>query len=179
MTNQITDTNLTWTVTPATLAPGADTSLADLRQIKDRWIAQAEELKFFESCRRIARELGERCEAEFRYPWDQHAIYRWQYEAVTILLITDVGGQYLVSQKAFEERDRLIVTVAGQRVASYIFTNHPHPDRNEYLFVPGSWTLPIQAHAQEAQEHAARRAMDAQENERQALLAELLVGVDI
>lgn len=177
MTTQTTrQTGLNWAV--ATV-PGPDTPLAELRQLKQYWLDQARQIGIFEDCRQIAIQLGQRIEHTLPYPWDQHPCHRWAYEDIEITLLENIGGKYLPSRGEFEKRDHLTVTVGGHRVASYIFTNHPRPDRSTHLFIPGDWTIPIQAHTLDAKEHARQLALEIQEVERQALLEELLVGIQI
>lgn len=154
-------------------------TLAELRATKAAWLQAGIDAGTLEDCRQIAREFGARFEREFYYPWDQTPAYRWTQGPVRIEYFTDRGESYLPGKREFETREIINVFSGDHQVAHFIFTNNPRADLTPCFFVPGNWEDQIRPAAEQANNRMIDRFQEAQDAERRALLAQLLVGVTV
>ena len=174
-----------------------DTDLADLRAIKAAWIQAARDLDYPTLAWNVARNLGK------RVFWVGYQGWLFVSGDVTLFGLED-KGPFSLPRNSFVTRRSVSAYVAkGGDHKSYpnpadnrIVNSHqvmywtwllyeddtPEEDAdrtNKYLFIPGQWmnaVLRAQADAEAAIKVAAQKKL---ESDRQNLLAELLLGVDV
>lgn len=183
---------------PPTAKPTADTSLADLRQIKRDWIAAARDLDYPATCWNVLRNLG--CREKF-------GILReaWLWQSGTVVLIgNESATTYSPAHRAYIVRRVVAAYVLpkeldprwqnpvekalfnGDRVMHWgwlmadtsegqITEEDEGEKKDSLIFVPGQWMNAILTVQHQAEQKAQAEYLAGIERQRQQLLSELLV----
>lgn len=163
--------------------PLQDLTTQELYAIRDRWLA--EHRRVIDDAILVLAELGQ--EVRLR----QHQVVVWRQGDVALSRTQRCLGRDVASQRYYYEHALLAVYKAGPRlediylsgyrVCYYIWKAYEdgkliidqHP---ENVLVPGAWIDQVQAALPAAQERRAARKDRAIEDDRQALLGQLLAG---
>ena len=184
---------------PATAKPTADTSLADLRQIKRDWIAAARDLDYPATCWNVLRNLGQR---------EKFGVLReaWLWQSGNVALIgSESATSYSPGHRAYIVRRVVAAYVLpkeldprwqnpvekalfnGDRVMHWgwlmadtsegqIIEEDEGEKKDSLIFVPGQWMNAILTVQHQAEQKAQAEYLAGIERQRQQLLNELLVG---
>lgn len=194
--------NLTFTVAE-TVAPTTETSLAELRQLRQQWLDEARSLGYLDQLLVIGREMGQPIVSRHHGTYYLYQHYdanlpnsdvKLIYQEKTGRLVERRGSHALwetlerakvllgtCNVSAIDERSGVPADLfAGQQVCQYTKSSHPTSATNKNgVFVPGQWTGSLLSVYNEADDQRQAAIHDQQESERQALLETLLVGVDV
>ena len=184
---------------PTTAKPTADTSLADLRQIKRDWIAAARDLDYPAICWSVLRNLGQR---------EKFGVLReaWIWQPGNIALVGDESTTtYSPAHRAYIVRRVVAAYVLpreldprwqnpvekalfnGDRVMHWgwliadtsegqIIEEDEGEKKDSLIFVPGQLMNAILTVQHQAEQKAQAEYLAGIERQRQQLLSELLVG---
>lgn len=154
--------------------PTLEATLAELRQAKAAWLAEAERLGHLDACRRIARWLGKPFEAQ---GWPLWKCYRWQSGDV-VLQLFEGPGHWLPAEKVYDRVSVLIALARGLPVC-YHRESHDLQGGGDNFFVPGHWVSEINLASGEAETRARALGLASTERDRQALIRQLLIGQEV
>lgn len=154
--------------------PTQASTLTELRAARAAWLKEAIELGLIEDARKIARWLGSRASVEKRPMW---TVYVWQDGDLRITLY-EGSGCWMPGNKAYSRIQTLVITVRGE----YDVANIRQEDDSfapESFWRPGDWIGPLWRFKPDAESAARRAGQAAMEAERQVLLSQLLIGVEV
>lgn len=188
--------------------PSPDLSLSDLRKLQQQHIADAEALGWFDQLLEIGRQLGHPVHTCFHGTY-RVWIYDAAIPITPVILayrrttgrLVQGGGYNQVtgaSTSVWETREELHAYLGpqgwdldqvdrfgaptfftdGLHVCHYVVSSHPTGQEPRFI-VPGRWTLAATMFHTEAADRALGDILDRQESQRQALLADLLIGIEI
>lgn len=114
-----------------------------------------------------------------RYPWIDHEVLEFKCDNIRAVVWFDMGEKYLPTIQEFETRDILRVSVGPHSVCYYEFTNHPRPNKSQWLFIPGAWCAALTDDIEQAKNKELAITLAEKKKELCQIKKNLLIGVDI
>lgn len=186
----------------------SDPSLSELRRLQEKHTADADALGWFDQLLEIGRQLGHPLQTRFHGVY-RLWIYDAAIPVTPIIIAYRSTTGRLVRGGGWDRRTGASVSVwetleelhvylgptgwdlhqvdrfgaptffqLGLHVCHYVKSSHP-TGREPHFIVPGQWTLAAIVNHAEAADRRLTAILERQEAERQTLLADLLVGIDI
>lgn len=170
-TNQLTVQYPTLSIDPDAV------TLADLRQLRTDWLTAAQVSGDLANLKKIVINLGERFEAELRYPWNERPAWRLVSGEIEARMYRN-SGPYLPALEDFDQVDTLRITVAGRVVCRHRFSS-ANTAYDDAVYVPGAWTETLLSLLPAVERSLADALAEQREEERSYMLWNLCIGVSV
>lgn len=157
-------------------APHGAPSLVELRMIKATWLQEAIDGGHLDAARLVCQTLGDPFKPDYRPAWQA---YRWQPGAGVEIVLYLGCGRWIPARGAYDTISILTAYVDGRQVVYYRRTEYPGEPQPDNYFVPGDWLNVLYAHLDQARETERGRSCNLVERDRRALLAQLLIGLEV
>lgn len=154
--------------------PSLDSSLEELRAVKAAWLRQARESGDLDNLAMVTKTLGSVSTPRGWPMWKQYELTRGNVRA----RLFEGTGAYIPGLRDYGKIRTLTIEADGYRVCYFRQSDFGDPE-DDNVFVPGQWQRVILAELEKAQAVYAARLERAAEEERQALLEQLLIGVGV
>lgn len=161
-----------------TVAPPESMSLAELRLLKSEYIERGNDA--FNQLSLIVAVFGSPVEIRKRGYWV------WQRGRVTALFSIE-QGRYLTDRERFQETQVLSIFLDSNGLkgldnpnrVQVCYLKQGDAVDNEPVFVPGAWLTAMLSEYEAARQVYDQQQADVTENERLALIKQLMIGQDI